>query len=146
MELYNKIIFKNKIKLKHMIPHFETSKMIEPVIQNLWTLSFPNDYNIPEYCVSKVSSLKYSSINGWRKITITMLDLMGISITKTLIENLVRVPLKITLKKLDLTGACVETINIQAKEFEVNYGKFDYSSEKLNKIKVTLKPTNVIVL
>ena len=140
MELYN------KKKINKMRKINETLKVIEPIHQNLWLLSFPNELDIPEYCVSKVSALKYSNTNGWKKITITINDLIGVNATKKLIEKFLYVPLKVELKKLNPTGVCVETINIFSKKININFGEFDYASDNLSKIKIKLTPTKVLVL
>ena len=138
MELYNKI----------MIIDFKTSMAYEPHRLNRWMLSFPNDFDLPEYCVNKVSKLKhFSSGRGrWKPVTITLYDIIGMNTTKKLIANLNHTPIKIKLQKLDPTGACVETIEIFSKEVDIDLGNFDYSSDDICKIKIKITPTNVQVL
>jgi|JFJP01.1.fsa_nt_gi hypothetical protein len=122
------------------------NKCFEPIHQSRWILRF-KDYDIPEFTVMKISNLKHSNINGimkWEKITITLHDIISISNTKTIVENLVDIP-KIVIEKLDPIGVCVETITICSNEMHVDFGKFDYKSDKLNRIKIRLSPTKVIV-
>jgi hypothetical protein len=124
----------------------KTTSFIETFRPNRWLLRFPDNFNIKEFCVSKISNPKYNNKKGWKKITIRLYDLIGLETTKNLIDNISRVPVKLCLEKLDHTGVCVEKIEIYSKKMSVDLGKFDYSSEKLSTIKVKLKPMNVIVL
>jgi hypothetical protein len=119
----------------------------EPFRPNRWILSFPDDFDLPEYCVSKVSNLKhYSSGRGsWKKITITLYDIIGVSATKKLLDNLNHVPLKVQLKKLDPTGVEIETIEIFSNIVDIDFGEFDYACDDLSKIKIKITPTKVQV-
>jgi hypothetical protein len=130
-----------------MVEHFKSPMAYEPFRPNRWILSFPDDFNLPEYCVNKVSKLKhYSEGKGsWRKLTITLYDIMGVTVTKNLLDNLNHAPIRVTLKKLDPTGVSVETIEIFSKTVDINFGEFDYASDGISKIKVILKPTKVQV-
>jgi hypothetical protein len=135
MELYNKNMEKN----------FKMPMAYEPFRPNLWVLSFPDDFDLPEYCINRVSKLKHYSEGNWKPITITLLDIIGVSATKKLIENLNHVPLKVSLKKLDPTGAIIETIDIFSKIVDIDFGKFDYDSDDLSKIKIKITPNKVWV-
>jgi hypothetical protein len=126
-------------------PKILTPIMIEPIRQNLWKLSFPDDFDLPEYCAAKVSAIKYSNTSGWKKIIITLHDLIGVKATKKLTENLMHIPIKVTLEKLDATGVCVEKIEIFSKSIDIDFGRFDYTSDDLAKIKIKIKPTKVRV-
>ena len=125
----------------------QKQKLIELNHQNRWMLTFPDEYNIPEFAISKVSNLKCSNVKGvmtWKKFTITINDLIGVSITKNIVENLIEFPI-IKIKKLNAMGEFVEIITISTKEIYVDFGKFDYSSEKLNTIKITVVPSRVFI-
>jgi len=124
---------------------FEQIKSIEPNRQNLWTLNFPDEFDLPEYCINKVSKLKHYGNGQWKPLTITLLDIIGVGATKKLMENFVHIPLKVQLKKLDPTGACHETINIFSSSYDINFGNFNYASDKLSKIKIILTPKRVMV-
>ena len=62
-----------------------------------------------------------------------------------MVENLVNVPIRITLEKLDPTGVCVEKIKIFSKTLDIDFGRFDYASDGLAEIKIKIKPTKVQV-
>lgn len=127
--------------------HLNRQVLHEPVHQARWVLKFPNEYNIPEFSVFKTSKLKHYNSKGnekWGKFTITIHDIIGISATKNIIENMVEIPI-INIEKLDPIGKCVERITIHSNEMFVDFGRFDYSSDKLNIIKVILQPTKVFV-
>ena len=117
----------------------------EPFRPNRWVLNFPNDFDLPEYCVNKVSKLKHYSEGkgGWKKMTITLLDIIGVEATKKLLANLNEIPLKVRLKKLDPTGAVIETIDIFSKKINIDFGEFDYACDDLGKIKIAIFPTKV---
>jgi hypothetical protein len=137
MELYNKNMEKN----------FKMPMMYEPHRPNRWLLRFPDDFDLPEYCVNKVSNLKhYSNGKGsWKPITITLFDIIGVYATKKLIKNLNHIPLMVQLEKLDPIGVCVEKISIFAKEVDIDFGEFDYACDDLSKIKIKIIPTKVEV-
>lgn len=119
----------------------------EPIHQARWTLKFPDKFNIPEFSVKKTSKLKYYKTKDevkWERFTITISDLIAISATKNIIENLVQIP-TINIEKLDPIGKCVERITIHSNEMFIDFGRFDYFSDKFNRIKITLQPTKVIV-
>lgn len=134
MELYN-----------NMEKDFKMPMAYEPFRPNCWVLSFPDDFDLPEYCVNKVSKLKHYSDGNWKPITITLLDIIGVGATKKLIANLNHIPLKVQLKKLDPTGVCVETIDIFSKTVDIDFGEFDYACDNISRIKVKIIPSKVQV-
>jgi hypothetical protein len=129
-----------------MKTEFKTPMAYEPFRPNCWILNFPNDFDLPEYCVNKVSKLKHYGTGQWKPITITLLDVIGVGATKKLLDNLNHVPLKVQLKKLDPTGACIETIDIFSKTVDIDFGKFDYACDDLSKIKIKIIPSKVQML
>lgn len=135
MELYN----------KNMEKEYKMPMAYEPFRPNCWVLSFPDDFDLPEYCVNKVSKLKHYSDGNWKPITITLLDIIGVGATKKLIANLNHIPLKVQLKKLDPTGVCVETIDIFSKTVDIDFGEFDYACDNISRIKVKIIPSKVQV-
>ena len=123
--------------------HFKSPVAFEPFRPNCWKLTFPDDFDLPEYVVNKVSKLKHYSDGGWKKITITLLDVIGVETTKKLLANLNHTPLKVSLEKLDPTGVCVEKIDIFSKKVDIDFGTFDYAQDEISKIKVIILPTKV---
>ena len=128
-----------------MLPHFEI-KAIEPMYQGRFILNFPKNFELDPYSVLKMSQLKYIYGIGWKDIIITLHDLVGADTTKKLIKDLEIKDLRtFLLEKLDPTGQCVEKVFIDSNFIEVDFGKFDYASDKLNSIILTIHPLRVIV-
>jgi hypothetical protein len=120
--------------------------LYEPIHQSRFIIRFPKEFGIKEYLVQKMSPLKYNFATGWEDITISMIDIIAEKITKCFSENIIKtIEGRITLEKLDPTGVCVEKIHIDSKFIDVDFGKFNYASDKLNKIVVKIKPVRVIV-
>lgn len=119
---------------------------LEPIHSNRFYLIFPKEFELEPYCVKKMSEIKFDFKSGWKDIVISIQDVIGLEITKRISENVVGGQQgTFILEKLDPTGVCIEKIKINSKLIYINYGDFNYSSDKLNVIKIKIRPISIII-
>ena len=121
-------------------------KIREPIHSSRFILNFPKEFQLDPSCVQKLSPIKYNFKTGWEEIVISIYDIIEMELTKTISEN-IRPDQRGTfiLNKLDPCGESIEKIQINSKLVDINFGEFDYASNELNVIKLTIKPMSIII-
>jgi hypothetical protein len=124
----------------------------EPKIKNRFLVTFPQDFNIPNYIVKEVSRPSANFINGicvWDELTIKFYDLINPSTSAFFIDlmnfdenNRRKIDNVFTLylESLDPLGDVIERFRF-ANCFitSVNFSNFDYSSNDLSECEIKIK-------
>ena len=143
----------------------------EPKFKNRWVINFKGYFkDIPKWVPSKTSRPKWvvdnekvkDNINNgnswdnitsgsWADIEIFLRDPIFVSTSKVLMEGF-RLSgegdkkIKYNLELLDPSGVTVEKWKIKGVLQEVDFGELDYSIDSLAEIKLTIRPTKVVLV
>ena len=126
--------------------------MREPKRENQFIVRFPEKFNIDPFTVTKINRPKIVN-NKWLPIEIEFTDYIGPSVASSIFFNMIHPRtlndygsnvdylFEIILDGLDPNNVVVERWQIYVKSFDVDFGEFDYSSNKIVKPKVTIHPS-----
>jgi hypothetical protein len=113
----------------------------EPKRENRFLVRLPEELNISEWRINKSDLPKFINCE-WAEITMEFTDLVGYSVSEILL-NFIKGDNKeivFSIECLDPTGWVAETWVIKSKAISVDFGTVDYSSDKILKPKLTVKP------
>ena len=132
--------------------------------RNRFVVEFPKTSGIESYLVQTVKLPKFTASNGWSKVEITFLDIVPIKEVNSIstifvlhtaasknnlfteMSNSIRSNVfKIFIKSLDAIGEEIDRWEIKVKDFEIDFGTYDYASNTDSSIiKMILEPKDCI--
>ena len=119
---------------------------LEPIFNNRFTLTLPEFFGLGDFLTISISPIRFNFKTGWDDIIITLHDIIAISATKNISENIVTEQEgTFILNKLDPCGKTIEKITLNCKFIDIDFGGFNYKSDKLNEIKIKVNPISIIV-
>jgi hypothetical protein len=121
----------------------------EPKLNNRFIVNFPEELDIPSWCVSKITKPEYTY--QWSPMTIVFRDPIAPSISQRIynilesnIKGLPNQLKEFNITSVDPTGVEVENWLITVDEIlYVNFGVLDYSDDNLQE--VTLQIVNFYI-
>lgn len=128
---------------------FQPILTYEPKRKNRFIVHFPNHFNLPSWLVRATEKPKLLN-NGWSEIEIILIDCVGdVSTSRNLItlyrNGILRIPFNLTVESLDPTGIVVDRWELEnCSVVKLDFGQFDYSSDDILEISLTVQPTNCI--
>jgi hypothetical protein len=124
----------------------------EPKRRNRWMVVFPEDYNIPTYCLRNTSRPSLNIINGgqeWDDMFMEFNDPIGPSVTQA-IMNLTYPPIlgeiNFLLEMLGPVGDTVERWEISGIINRVDFGELSYDNPETMTVNMNISLTNVTLL
>lgn len=145
---------KKQVKILEKLPiPFEVKR------NNRFVVEFPKEIEIESWVIQSITKPKL--INGcWANIDIVMLDPINPSTSQAVMKMIEycdknkpslfskkRSLFTFTIKVLDPVGVEVEEWVINVEEFlSADFGNVDYSSDDIQKIKISLQPLNCKLL
>ena len=130
-------------------------KYFEPKRANRFLLTFPEEFQVPQYLVSTTIRPSATFNNGnveWLDIEIVLRDPIGPSMTERMHELFLRINSPYTnrefqykIEMLDPTGVSIEEWTIRGIVTRIDFGQLDYSSDEQMDIKLYLRPTSCIL-
>lgn len=132
-----------------------TLRYYEPKRSNRFLIRFPVEFEVPQYLIKSTSRPSVQFINGlveWNDIEISLNDPIGPSMAERMHELFLRIGSQYTnqafqyyLEMLDPTGVVIEQWVITGYLINLDFGNLDYLLEESVEIKMTIKPTNVVL-
>jgi hypothetical protein len=110
---------------------------------NRWKVSFPKDFNIPEWVVTSVSAIRFDAKKkNWDDIIIKMCDPFNVSTSKRMVDVLSEGRYHnfvMELHFLNEVGETLETFTIGGCNLcDVNFGEFNYNTSDLKDVTLTI--------
>lgn len=132
---------------------YETDMMraFEPIMQNRFLITFPNEFNISEFFVKDVTSPSYiygNIFHHWDDMTITFYDQINPSLQQRLfniIGNLSSTPnYTFKIKMIDVRGNVFQKWIIDGFLKSIEIGPLSYENNSLAEPKMTIGVNNII--
>ena len=144
-------------------PLLENKNMLspsyEPKLNNRFIVTFPSEFNIPEWSAfsvdmpsfsikeKKIFGIKYFEEIVWDDVLVQLYDPIDPSNSKAImkiIETNPNIKFDFFINILDPAGITIETWCLTGCRFSsVYFGHYDYSDFNTTKIDLTITPTNV---
>ena len=120
---------------------------MEPKMNFRFLVQFPEGLGFAPNMVQKVSRPKFKD-SKWQNIEIEFIDFIGPSTSLFLIELIKYVKEKevgdilfdFYIHALDPVGCIIETWKIEAKEFSVDFGEYNYAVDGMQNCKLIVTP------